>query len=537
MRRFAFSLVLAAALLGGCRNETPEPPPAQPKPSSALAPQPGGRLVRRIELDVNTLNYVLHTEEEERQVLAYLNDPLIALDQNLNPIPSLAAKWEVSPDGLVYTLHLDPRANFSDGTPVKASDVVFTLNRIMTEESQQFSGWFEALDREQTKAIDERTVSVVFKEARVPQLLSFNIGVMPEHVYGKGDFAKNEQVVGTGPYVLKKRERGRSILVERRENYWREKPLIDSVLFRVISDDKVAWNAMLRGELDASRINNEIWWREKDKPEVRAKVAFHNIWTLSYNCIIWNVEDPLFDDARVRRAMAMSFDRRTIIDKLYHGQARPVTGPFTPEQWAYNEEVLPIELNPQAASALLASAGWVDADSDGVLDREGRQFAFTLLIPSGSATTRDQALVFQEALGRIGVKMEIASMDGAAFFDRVLQRNFQAASMAWVNEPDPDPYSLFHSTQKAPEGLNIAGYVSAEADELMEQGRTEFDPARRRDIYHQLHDIIARDQPYLFTVQVAFKWVVSRRVQNVRVSKGLGLFLWEPGPFAWWIRR
>ncbi|HEX2121063.1 MAG TPA: hypothetical protein VHL59_05405, partial [Thermoanaerobaculia bacterium] len=102
---------------------------------------------------------------------------------------------------------------------------------------------------------------------------------------------------------------------------------------------------------------------------------------------------------------------------------------------------------------------------------------------------------------------------------------------------DPDPYSLFHSSQKAPEGLNIAGYVSAEADDLIEQGREEFDPARRREIYHQLHDVIARDQPYLFTVQVAFKWAVSRRVQNVRVSKGLGLFLWHPGPFAWWLRR
>ncbi len=536
MRRFALPFLLAAALLGGCRKETPEPPPAQPKPSVS-SPQPGGRLVRRMEADVNTLNYVLHTEEEERQVLAYLYDPLIALDQNLNPIPAVVAKWEVSADGLVYTLHLDPRANFSDGMPVKASDVVFTLNRIMDEESQQFSGWFEALDREQTQAIDDRAVRVVFKEARVPQLLSFNISVMPEHVYGKGEFEKIEQVVGTGPYVLKKRERGRSILVERRENYWREKPLIDSVLFRVISDDKVAWNAMMRGELDASRINNEIWSREKDKPEVRSKIAFHDIWTLSYNCIIWNVEDPLFNDPRVRRALAMSFDRRSIIEKLYYGQARPVTGPFTPEQWAYNEEVLPIGFNPQAAAALLASAGWTDGNQDGLLERGDETFTFTLLIPAQSGITRDQALVFQDALKSVGVKLEIAAMDGAAFFDHILNRNFQAAYTAWVNEPDPDPHSLFHSSQKAPEGLNIAGYVSAEADELIEQGRTEFDPARRRQIYHQLHDVIARDQPYLFTVQVAFKWAVTRRVQSVRVSKGLGLFLWHPGPFAWWLRR
>ena len=494
--------------------------------------------MRRLENDVKTLNYILQNEEEERQVLAYLYDPLIALDANLNPVPALATKWEIADGGRAYTLHLDPRATFSDGKPVKASDVVFTLNKILDEESMQFAGWFEVLDRKQTRAIDDRTVQVVFTEARATQVLSFNIGVLPEHVYGKGELEKISAVVGNGPYVLKKREPGRSILVERREDYWREKPRIDSVLFRVIADDTVAWNALLRGDIDVGRVPNDIWWREKDKPAVKEKLDFVNAWLLSYNCFAWNVEDPLFNDTRVRRALAMSFDRAAVIDKLYHGQARPVTGPFTPDQWASNPDVAPIEFNPQAAAALLGSAGWRDSNGDGVLDRAGSKFEFTLLIPEGNIA-RDQSQILQDALQKIGVRANIQSMDGAAFFDRVLKRNFQSAFFAWVVEPDPDRdvYSLFHSSQKAPVGLNVPGYANAEADQLILQGRTEFDPARRTAIYRSLHELLARDQPYLWTVQVASKWGVNRRVQNVRAGKGLGLFLWHPGPFDWWLKQ
>jgi peptide/nickel transport system substrate-binding protein len=107
---------------------------------------------------------------------------------------------------------------------------------------------------------------------------------------------------------------------------------------------------------------------------------------------------------------------------------------------------------------------------------------------------------------------------------------------AWINEPDPDPYVLFHSSQIPPNGFNVVGYANAEADALMEKARTEFDPTERANLYHELHQILARDQPYLFMVQVASKWAVNRRVQDVKTAKGVGLFLWSPGPYSWWLR-
>jgi peptide/nickel transport system substrate-binding protein len=536
MRRVfvAFLLILACA---ACRRETPQPPPPPPTTTQVDAgPRDGGRVVRRIRDDVDTMNYVLQTLEEERQVLAYLYDPLIDFDQNLNPIPGTVARWEILEGGKVYLLHLDPRATFSDGTPVLASDVVFTLHKILDEDSIQFASWFENLDRERTVAVDAQKVRVVFTQPRAGQLLSFNIGVLPEHVYGKGDFKKAAKVVGNGPYVLKRRERNRSIQLERRADYWREKPLIQSVVFRPIADDSVSLKALQRGDIDVSYLSNDEWFRVKDEPAMKEKIDFITVWMDSYNCILWNLSDPLFNDVRVRRALAMAFDRQSVIDRLYHGQARPVTGPFTPDSWAADPNVANIDYNPQGAAALLSSAGWSDSDSDGVLDRNGSKFSFALLIPTGSKSTADQAQVYQESLRSIGVAMEIRALDSSAYFEQMTKRNYQAALTAWVNEPDPDPYGLFHSSQIPPNGFNVVGYTSAEADALMERARTELDPARRAEIYHELHQVLARDQPYLFMVQVGSKWAVNRRVQNVKVAKGVGLFLWWPGPNAWWVK-
>lgn len=535
MRRSLAALFLASALVSACRKETPAPqPPPPPKPAVAKTAD-GGRITIRLEGDVKTLNPLLQSSEDERQVLTFLHDPLIDLDTDSNPIPGTAAKWDILDGGLKYVLHLDPRATFSDGKPVLASDVVFTLKK--TADSPQFGGAFATLDLEQTKAVDERTVQVAFKEAHVPQLLAFNIPVLAEHVYGKGDFAKNRAVIGNGPYVLVKRDVGRSIHLRRRADYWREKPQIENVFMRVVSDDTTAWNALKRGDLDVGRINNATWHRAKDEPAVKETLDFLNIYLPSYNAIAWNLTDPKLNDVRVRRALAMTFDRKSVIESLHFGHAKPVTGPFTPDLWANNPAVQSIEFNPQGAAALLSSAGWTDSNADGVLDRKGEKFELTLLIPAGNQPSVDQSQIFQDALGKVGVKLEVVPLEATTFFDRILGRNFQAAFMAWVNDPDPDPFSLFHSSQVPPEGNNVVGYANPEADELMVKARGQFDRRRRTDLYHQLHEILARDQPYLWTVQVGTKWAVNRRVQNIAAANsGLGLFVWHPGPRRWSVK-
>jgi len=107
--------------------------------------------------------------------------------------------------------------------------------------------------------------------------------------------------------------------------------------------------------------------------------------------------------------------------------------------------------------------------------------------------------------------------------------------LSWNLDPDPDPFSLFHSSQMPPRGQNLVFYSNPEADKLMEAGRREFEQSKRKAIYRQLHALLADDQPYTWTLQVSSKWAINKRIRDVKESKGWGIFQWYPGELGWWI--
>ncbi len=503
-------------------------------------PDVGGTLHRRLTSDVGTLNFVQHSNLNEKFVLSYLHDALIAWNDSLELIPSIATEWRVEDEGRRFVFELDPRATFSDGRPVRASDVVFTLKKIVDPASQsaQYAGLFSGLDLSRTRAIGEHTVEVVFNQARASQLLAFNIPILPEHVYGVGDFSDHDfDVVGTGPYVLEKRDEGREIRLVRRKDYWRTKPFLERIVFHIIGDDTTAWNVMRRGDLDAMAISTDRWVEAQQSPAAKALMNFHVFYELEYSFIAWNNRHPALSDPRVRRAMSMALDRRSIIDSIYKGTARIITGPFTPDQPFYNPQVPAIEYDLAAAAKLLDEAGWSDEDGDGQRERQSTPLTIELTISAGSTFSQQVAQILQEALGEIGVELKVNPLERAAFFSKIIEGDFEAALLSWGIDPDPDQFTLFHSTQFPPAGQNFVHYSNPAADELISRGRRELDPKTRIQIYQQLHEVLAEDQPYTWIVQESKKWAVNKRIRDVEVARGIGLFLWYPDSRAWWIPR
>lgn len=537
MKRLIAVVLLAVA----CRNERPLPPIAPPL-IDLTTPQDGGTVVRRLDLDVTTLNPVMAQSDFDRRVDFYLFTPMVHLDTDLDPVPGLATKWEISSDGREYTFHLNPAATFSDGSPVLASDALFTLKKIVdpTTEAPQIAGGFENLDLKATRVVDDHTIVVAFKEALSPQMVHFNdLLVLPEHVYGKGDFKTDfiSKAVGSGPYRLVRRVPGQEVLLERRPEFWAQKPYLQRVLFKVITDDSTAWAAMKKGEIDETIIPADTWTAESRRSELMKFIDFRRFYTLNYNYIPWNTRDPMLADKRLRRALAMCIDLKSIIDNLYHGTARAMNGPFTPDQWAYNPEVPVIEYNPQEALRILRSLGWLDTNRDGLLDKGGKPLKLQMLVIAGSQASTQFAPLFQAELKKIGVQLDIVPLEAGAFISRVLAGNYQCGYLNWKLDPDPDPFNLFHSSQFPPRGQNFVFYSNPDADRMMEQARREIDQSKRKAIYRQLHALIADDQPYTWTVQVSSKWAVNKRLRDVKESKGWGLFNWYPGELGWWIPR
>jgi peptide/nickel transport system substrate-binding protein len=540
--RIRAALALSILLLGACSKERPVLPAVAVEDDST--PVDGGTVIRRLDGDINTLNPVLIASKYDHYVAAYLFTPLLQLDADLLPTTtgSLTDKFDVSSDGKLYTFHLNPKATFSDGTPVRASDALFTINKIVDpkSESAQFAGEFEQLDAAATHVVDDHTLVVAFKEALAPQAVSFaNVRVIPERTYSQGDFktAFNVSAVGAGPYRLVRRVPGKELLLERRNDFWGVRPHIQNVLFKVIVDDSTAWNAVKRGDVDETIINSDVWMMESRRPELQKILDFRRFYMLSYNFIAWNAHDPLLADKRVRRALAMCVDLQSLIDNIYHGTARAMNGPFTPDQWSYNPEVAVIQYNPAEGKRILNSLGWLDTDGDGILDRDHKPFSLEMLVFGGSSASVPFAQLFQSELKKIGVELKIVTLDPSAFLQRVLSGNYRTAYLSWDLDPDPDPYALFHSSQFPPAGQNFVYYNSPAADSLMDQGRRELSHSKRVAIYRQLHAVLADDQPYTWTVQVSTKWAISKRLKNVKESKGWGLYLWYPGELDWWIPK
>ncbi|HKO00112.1 MAG TPA: ABC transporter substrate-binding protein [Thermoanaerobaculia bacterium] len=540
MKRSLFAIT-AVLLALACAPEKEHPAQqAATDTADENAPQEGGTLLRRLETDVATLNPVLATSRYDRLVDNYLFTPLVYIDANLQPISGLAEKWEISPDGKLYTFHLSPKATFSDGTPVRASDVLFTLRKLVDPktEAPQIAGGFEQLDLAATHVVDDHTIVVGFKEVFASQMSRFNeLLTVPEHVYATGDFRNDfvSRAIGSGPYRLARRVAGKEILLERREDYWSKKPYIKNVLFKVVVDNATAWNALQRGDLDETTVSSDIWLNESNNLQLKDRLEFRRFYTLSYNYIPWNGRDPIVGDKRVRRALSMCVDLKSLINNLYHGTARAMSGPFTPDSWAYNPEVPVVEFNPGEARHILNSLGWLDTDNDGLLDKGKKPLQIEMLVIAGSGPTLTFAQLFQAELKKIGVQLNILPLDPSVLIQRVLAGSYQSAYLGWDQDPDPDPFNIFHSSQMPPHGQNFIYYSNPQADRLIEAGRRELDRNKRQAIYRELHALLADDQPYTWTIQVSSKWACTSRVRGVRESNGYGLFLWYPGEFDWWI--
>jgi peptide/nickel transport system substrate-binding protein len=505
-------------------------------------PQEGGTLIRRFDSDVVTLNPTINTSTYDRQLADYLFTPLVYLDQELQPIPGLADSWEVLEGGKLYRFQLNEKATFSDGKPVRASDVVFTLRKIFdpASEALQIVAAFEHLDLSRTRAIGDNTVEVAFKQPLAAQLLRFNdVLVLPEHVYGKGDFRRdfNSTAVGSGPYRLVRREPGKEIVVERREDYWREKPPLQRVVFKIITDMGTAWNALKVGDIDETRMTSDTWLRERDNPELAKTIDFRRFYTLGYNFIAWNNRHPHLSDKRVRTALAMCLPMDAVVQQLFRGTARAMSGPFTPDDFAYNPTVPVIRYDPAGAKGLLTTAGWLDSNGDGIVDRGGKPLKVELVLMSGNAATLQFGQMLQAEVKKVGVQLDLAVLDFPTAIQRIMRGDYEAAYFSFDLDADPDPFAILHSSQFPPRGQNLVYYRNPEVDRLLVQARSEMDRSKRRDLYWKVHEIVAAEQPYTFAIQVSSKWAMSRRVRGVQESRGYGLYRWYPGPFSWWIPR
>ncbi len=475
-------------------------------------------ILRHTTADVRSTNPLMIDSSIEFDVVGLTGFGLFSFDWNFRPFAAKDAviSWQTSKDRMMDKVVMRRDLRWSDGKPITAHDVVFSFKVIMSDKVPIPAMRSGTDQLRWVEAYEDYTVVFFHKAPLATNVWNINFGVIPRHIYERSIFEDptmqesayhrrlEDAPISGGPYKLVSRSRNREIVLERREDYYmfegrqvRPKPFFQQIRFKVIPDPAVSLMALTRGDIDEMMLTAEQWVNQTNDAQfykLNTKV-YATEWTYFYFC--WNLQTPFFNDARVRRAMAYAFDYEELFDKILYGLAEPCNGIFHPSSpWAPKPPLPFFKQDLDKAEELLEEAGWRDTNGNGILDKmiDGRrvEFEFTMLtanIPVRIAI----ANLMRECLERIGIICHVRPLEFTVLQERTRNKQFQAFHGGWGTGTDPD---TAENIWKTGEMRNFGLYSNPEVDRLFEEGKREFDPVRRAEIYQKIHRILYEDQPY-----------------------------------------
>ncbi len=424
--------------------------------------------------------------------------PLVGLTDSGTLEGRLAQRWEHTPDRRSWTIWLRSDVRWHDGVPVTAHDVRFTVDLMHHPAIADFN------HIEGVTVLDDTTLVMRFSGVQ-PFASSWLPGAwnwfLPKHLLEGEDPAEFdrweywEHPVGNGPYRWVSHQPGTQLILEANSDYYRGKPAIDRLIIRF---GALGFTELLAGEVDAINFasSNEVQVLAGD-PRFR---LYREVWddVAALQCIFWNHKNPLFRDVRVRRALTFAIDRADLKNAMFMWSGLPVIdGLVSPGQYWREELPPPFPFDPSEASRLLKEAGWRDEDGDGVREKDGQPFEFTVLANAD--------------LRNVGVRMNVLLLDNSVVRERLASGDFDAViEYLWA-----EPGSGLHSLDALLGEESSTGYRNPRVAELIDQLEQTLDPDVIDAIYAELSEIIRADVPMTYLTMNVETYVAHRRIKGL----------------------
>ena len=458
-------------------------------------------LVMLDRADGATMNPMFAETTEDGQIYAQLLfESLSYVGADLLPHPRLATGWTHSPDGLHWTVDLRRGVRWSDGVPFTSKDVVWNY-RTFLDPKVGF------LDLGTVKYITRITADGPYRvlfDLAYPSA-TFTLGALgeslvPEHVLGKippdrQRFSSfGEHPVGTGPYVLKSWQHDSALVFERNPYAWR-RPHIGRIDYRIIFNDQSEMEALANGSADLIADLSSNQYRQLQR--IAPQIVLETFPSLYVDLDELNVDRPGLSDVAVRQAMMYGYDRQAVIHGIYADLVELPTSiiPRALTHW-WDPNVQRYPYDPAKARALLEAAGW-KRGPDGVRRKGNVRLSFELLLNQGSALLTDEMLTFIADMHQVGIDVRLRQLDFASIVSRSYSGNYDITADARGGIVDPDLTTLFASAQVPPNGANTTHYRNKVVDRDLKIGLTTLDDAKRRKIYNEIQEELARTLPVL----------------------------------------
>lgn len=478
-----------------------------------------------------TLDPADHRDRITETVIRNMFDGLVTRDTRSGVHLELAESLEwIEPT--VLEAKLRHGVLFHDGVEMTAADVVFTFNRIIQENAIEFpephtsprKGLIAPL--ESMEQVDDYTVRFHFNAPwPIAEQMLVHQQIVPKHYLEEvGTEGFLAHPIGTGPFQFIEGKLDEQIVMDRFPDYWGGAPdlgpvgpaQVDRAIFRVVPEASTRVAALLAGELDIIQsVPADVI------PALEADDSV-KVYTAPSTDPMWlqlTVTNPLFSDARVRRAMNYAIDKDLIIETVYGGRAVALSGPLSPYNNFVDPDLAPYPYDPDMALSLFAEVGWTDSNGDGILDKDGENFSFTIdTLESWRPLAEALASVYLD----IGVEASVRFWDYSVLKDQLLACERQAFLDDWGDSAfDPVGHweAKWHTyTEGTPYGRgNFMCYSNPRVDELTVAGETEIDVAARHAIYNEAQQIVYDEAPAVFLILPEVIEAASARIEN-----------WEP---------
>ncbi len=473
------------------------------------------------------INPLYASENEVDQDLSQLVfSGLVRLGPDGAVLPDLAAELPaLSDDGQTYTFKLRKGLKWHDGEPVTSRDVQFTVKQITDPDFKGDTALADGWVGTTVEAPDANTVVIHLKQASAPFLArTATVGILPEHILGPLKAAQmdvapfNSQPVGTGPYKLQSIDSREATLVAN-DDYYLGRPGIAQIKLRFYPDYSTAERAVASGDVRGLLVREPLTDDQLTDLQKIKGVEIEQPQRGDYIVLYLNNDQAAyFQDERVRRAISLAIDRRSLTDKVFLGLATPSSSPIAPGTWAYSAEYDQPDANIQEAKKLLKEAGWEPHPTTGILLKDGGEFRFTIRTDNDPTRVAIAAEIARQ-LEPLGIRATVASTTFSVLRRDFLQeRKYDAAITGWAQGTDPDPYSGWHSSQMGPAGLNLANFSDAVADELIAKGRTTNDVDVRKDVYKQFQEVWSELEPSIVIAYPRYLYIHTDALSGLNLG-------------------
>jgi len=461
----------------------------------------GGMLVCGIKDEPTILDEFKTTGTVDDWVINHILESLVMYDKNFDIVPLLAESWKVSEEGSVYTFKLKEGIKFHDGTPFNADAVIFTIEHIKTG----VANYRVAMVKDIVK-VDDYTVRFVLKSPSLVFLLYLagggTVGIVSPTAYEKDkDRWGTEVLVGTGPFKFEKWIRGQEIALVRNDEYKHGPDFLDNkgpaylekIVFKIIPEPTTLVGAVKSGDVDFTTYVPPVFVQELKKDST---IQFYNAPSMGSRWLSFNLQRKLFQDKRIRLAIAHAINKEPIADIAWSGTAIPtcsLLGAATVGYYGVSDKC--IEYNPEKSKQLLAEAGWEDLDGDGILEKNGEKFEINLLayaLPGNSKSV----VIIQDQLKKAGIKVNVETLEKGAAIAKAQSGDFDIMEFGITHSIGAAFLNYIgHSENKGL--INTAFYKNPEFDELMIKAAGTAEMEKYKEYVKKAQDILLRDLPYV----------------------------------------